>query len=254
MTKKINRVIIEIVDDRGNFLPLSDQVPKELFKLGEVSVLEILIEEAVSVGAEDIVFLTEKKDERLSDLLKNLGEKEERLKRKGNPRSRKLKEIKNKFGDLNFYFEKDFSKATQKPGDFAYISSDTICVENGLSQLMKVFKTSERPVLGLKPADLGEVKTEKIARGLFKLRGFSDEASYSMTGRGIFTSESRKFFEEAETVRGAIENMMDRGHTTYGTEIDGKVFPLKTETDYLKANIFYSLKNEEVKEFTKEIL
>ena len=254
MTKKINKAIIEIVDGKGNFLPLSDQVSKELFPLGENSVLEILLEEVVSVGAENIVFLMKDKDERLVKLFKDLAEKESYLKRKGSPKAKTLKSLKEKFENLKFSFAKDFTEATRGAEDFAYISSDIICVENGLSQLMKVFKTSERPVLGLKPADFGEVKTEKIARGLFKLRGFSDEASYSMTGRGIFTSESRKFFEEAETVRDAIENMMDRGHTTYGTEVDGKVFPLKTETDYLKANIFYSLKNEEVKEFTKDIL
>ena len=257
MTKPIKKTIIEVKKDRGMFLPLSDQVPKELFMLGERPVLEILVEEAISVGTENVVFLMEGKDERFVNLFKDLAEKESYLKRRGNPRAKTLKLLKEKFENLKFSFANDFTEATRGAEDFAYISSEKLIhtKESPLEQLMSVFKTSERPVIGLKEADIGEVKTEKIARGLFKLKGFSEESSYSMAGRGIFTSESRKFFEEAETLREAIENMLDRGHTTYGTHIEGKTFTINSQANYIKANIYYSLKGEkqkELKEFINE--
>ncbi|MGM0439482.1 MAG: hypothetical protein ACQEP3_03605, partial [Patescibacteria group bacterium] len=218
--------------------------------------LELLMEEAVSVGAEEIVFLTDKKeDERLVNFFQDLDKKVDYLKKRGNSRAKKLSKLKEKFKDLEFSFVSSFTEAVRGADDFAYISSEKLIYneKNSLTQLMEVFKTSERPVLGLTKSDRGDIKTEKIARGLYKLKGFTDESVLSTIGRGVFTSESRKFFQEAESLREAIENMMERGHTVYGTKVDGKVFTVNNENSYLKANIYYSLKNKDDKELEEFI-
>lgn len=255
MTKTVKKAIIELGKDRGNFLPLSDQVPKELFKLAEKPIIEILVEEAVSVGAEKILLLADEKDERLINYFKDLDKKEDYLKKRGNPRAKVLREMQKKFDGLKFSFVEDFEEATRGAEDFAYISSKELVKANksSLSQLMNVFKTSERPVVGLAETDYGEVEVEKIARGLFKLKSFTDESTFSMIGRAIFTSESRKFFEGANRLKDAIENMIDRGHTTYGTKLSGVKFSIEEELDYLKANTHYSLTGKNSKELEEYI-
>ena len=254
MTKKIKKAIIDLTET-NSFLPLSEQVKKELFPLGKESIIEVLVKEAVSVGVEEIIFLSSKKDPRLVNLFTGLDEKVGELKRKGNPQAKQMKLLQEELREINFSFQKDLEEAVLGGQDFVYIlASDLIYSnKNALLQLMNVFKTSERPVIGLIEADMGEIKTEKIARGLFKFKGFTDQSQFSMIGRSVFTSESAKFFKGCETIKEAIKKMIDRGHTTYGTKIDGQLFQINDKESYQQANIYYSLKNnKELQEFIRE--
>jgi len=255
MTKKIKRAIIKIVPDRGKLYPLSGQISRELFPLFQTSVLEKLVSEAVSVGVEEIVFLKEKKDERLIDYFEDLESQEKELKKRGNPKAEKLKKLREKFDALDFDFKSDLPAAVRGSENFAFITSQKLirAEKTSLEQLMEVFKTSERPVVGLIESEMGEVETEKIARKLFKVKAFSDEAVFSMIGRGIFTSESKKFFDEAENLKNALEIMLKRGHTVYGSLVEGEVFSLKDELSIMKASIYYGLKSDKAKEIKEYI-
>lgn len=254
MTKKIKKAIIDLTED-GSFLPLSEQVEKELFPLGKESIIEVLIKEAVSVGVEEIIFLSPKKNPRLVNLFTGLDKKVGELKRRGDPQAKQMKLLQEELGELSFSFQINLEEAVLGGQDFVYILAGELIhnEKNALLQLMNVFKTSERPVIGLMEAEMGEVKTEKIARGLFKFKGFTDQSQFSMIGRSVFTSESAKFFKGAKTIKEAVKNMINRGHTTYGTKINGQLFKVSGKEDYQKANIYYSLKNnKELQEFIKE--
>lgn len=254
MTKKIKKAIINTTE-RGHFLPLSSQVDKELFPLGESSIIEILVKEAASVGVEEVVFLSKEKDSRLTNLFTGLDKKLEELKKSGNAQTKEIKKLSKAVEGMSFSFSKSLPKAVSGGHDFVYILSTDLIdnKKNALLQLMDVFKTSERPVVGLLNTEVGNVKTEKIARGLFKFKGFTDESQLKMIGRSVFTSESTKFFKGCETIREAIEKMIDRGHTTYGTKIDGEFFKVENKESYQEANIYYSLKsNKKFQEFIKE--
>ncbi len=259
MTKRVKKAIIEIKPDRGNFLPLSDCVPKELFLLGDMPILKYITDEAISVGVEDIIFLTDRKDSILSDFFKDLENQKELLKKRGFKRAESLSDLVNSYGDIEFSYEKRLTDATRGAEDFLFISSDVLIEskKSSCEQLMSVFRTSERPVVGLREADMGDIKAEKIAKGLYKVKGFTDEATLTMIGRGLFTSESRKFFEGKESLEGAIEAMIERGHTVYGTVISGEVFELTDSEEYQRANLSYALNSdygEKYKEFVKKRL
>lgn len=247
MTKKIKKTIINSNFRRERFFPLAKVIAPELFTLGDKPILQYLISEAVSLGSDEIVFLGEK-DSAIKSLFSALDSQEDLLKKKGNPRANRITELKEKYGNLNISFS-DFSKLAIGDDDFAYISSNELISykENSLQQVMSVFKTSERPVIALRETEIGNMKTEKIARGLYKIKGFTDQSSFSLVGRAIFTSKSRKFFEEAETIKEALENMMERGHTVYGTVIKGDYFKLNNFNDYLEANLHFTLNSKERK-------
>lgn len=259
MTKKVKKAIIDIQTDRGKFLPLSECVPKELFLLGNMPVLKHLTDEAISIGAEDIIFLTKAKEPIFKDFFKDLKEKETFLKKKGIKRAEALSEMVKLYENISFSYEKNLSTAVRKADDFLIISSDIVInsKRNACEQLMNIFKTSERPVIGLRETEMGDLEAEKIAKGLYKIKAFADEATLKLIGRGVFTAESRKFFEGKENLKEAIETMIDRGHTIYGTIIDGDFFDLTDPMEYAKANFSYNLKSsygEKYKAFVKNKL
>lgn len=256
--KKIKKTIIKADFNRERFFPLAGTIPVEMFSLACQPIIQLLVSEAVSIGAEEIIFLSDKKEELVEEFFKDLKTQEKELKKKGNPKAEKIADLRKKYENLEISFEKELSKAVGKVDDFAFLSSNQLIDhdKNSLQQLMEVFRTSERPVLGLRKVEMGEIKTEKIAKGLFKVKGFTDQSRFSLAGRGIFTNESRKFFEDQETLKEAIEKMIERGHAVYGGLIKGDYFKIKNESDYLKANLHYIKKfgDEEIIDYIEENL
>lgn len=256
--KKIKRTIIKADFNRERFFPLSGIIPVELFSLAGRSIIQLLVAEAISIDSEEIVILSDKKEKLIEEFFKDLKTQEKELKKKGNPKAKKLANLRNKYEKLEISFEKELSKAIGKVGNFAFLSSNQLIDydKNSLKQLMNVFKTSERPVLGLREVEMGEIETEKIAKGLFKIKGFTDESSFELVGRGIFTGESRKFFKDKKSLKEAMKKMIERGHTIYGSLIKGNYFKIKNESDYLKAELYYAHKfgNEEIADYISENL
>ncbi len=253
----IKKAVIEITEDRGRFLPLSNQVPKELFMLSDMPVLNYLVDEATSLGVKEIVFWNKKTEKRFKSLFDNLDSQEDELRKKGNKRAEKIKELKERIENIQFSFGKDLFSCLNNSDNFAFISSDILInnKKNSLEQLMEIFKTSERPVVGLLESDIGEIETEKIAKGIYKVKGFGDKSNFSLVGRGIFTSESVKFFENQKNLSGVIEKMIERGHTVYGIVLSGEKFYLNNLESFLKANFYYTLKSEHssfIKDYLKK--
>ncbi len=254
--KKIKRAIIK-TGEQNSFLPLSDRIPKELFNLVDMPLMVELVDEALSINAEKIIFLSPKKSKSTLNFFENLKEIEDFLKKKGHTQAKKAQNLRKKYENIEFGFEKKLIKAIEEKENFSFLSADNLIdfKKSGLSQIMDIFKTSERPVLGLTEKEIGDLKTEKIARRLFKIKSFSDEATFSFFGRAIFTGESVKFFKGKKSLTEAIEEMLKRGHTIYGTLLKGDLFEVTDYPGFLKAGIHYGLKSEygpELSEFIKE--
>lgn len=257
MMKKIEKTIINLISDRGFLAPLSNEVPREFFLLEDMPVLVYLIEEALSIGSEKIVFLSNEKDKRFVSFFEKLKDLEEKLKEKGNKRSKVVMQLREKIEDVEFILESSLIEAVRGKEDFAFLESDKLIHSKKLPirQVADIFKTSERPVLGLVESEKGTVETEKIARGLFKVKGFDKESNLSLFGRAIFTSESKKFFEEGKKIDEILESMIERGHTVYGTLISGKKLELNNYLSFQKAQLYYLLNSDnksELKNFIKD--
>ena len=78
--KKIKRAIIK-TGEQNSFLPLSDRIPKELFNLVDMPLMVELVDEALSINAEKIIFLSPKKSKSTLNFFENLKEIEDFLKK-----------------------------------------------------------------------------------------------------------------------------------------------------------------------------
>ncbi len=245
MMKRAKKAIIDLASLESNFLPLSKEVSRELLPVGDMPIVYHLVEEAVEIGAESVVFLSEGgEDSSLASFFTALEEEAEELKKKGNPRFKRVEKAAEQFSELKFSFTDDLQDAISGSESFSYLSSEHLFLgdKKGLAQLMDVFKTSERPVIAILNEENEAIETEKIARSLFKIKRLDEDLDFSELGRAIFTSESKKFFKKKKKVEEALKEMIYRGHTVYGTKIKGDFLEVEDYQSLLKANILYGLK------------
>jgi len=287
---EITKAIIPIGGVGTRFLPLSKVVPKEVWPLVDVPVIHYIIEEAKLSGIRDIIFVINPNQKALFEYLEPAPALEKLLKeRKKTALLDDLKKIqelqegitishvvqKNPLGDGHAILQ-----AAKKVNDepVACLFADDLVVGKTpcVAQLMKVFKTCEKPVIALKrlpeeklPA-YGIVGVERIASRLFKIKKTIEKpepgeapSDLAIVGKYIITPEVFQYLKTAEpSDKGEIilaevfAHMLQDGKVIYGYEFEGEWLECGTKLNWLKSNLYLALTHPtygpELKHFLKE--
>jgi len=289
---EIKKAIIPVGGLGTRFLPLSKVIPKELWPLVDVPVIQKIILEAIESGIEEIIFVTNPESKKILEYLKPSIKIEKALKSRGKKKIlEKLKNFQELFKDISF------SSVVQKEplGDghallqakkligqesVASMFADDIVVSKipCIAQLAKVFKTCQKPVISLcrlpkeKISSYGVVGIEKIANRLFKVKKIIEKplveeapSNLAIVGKHILTPEVFDYLKRAKpSERGEIilaevlEKMIAEGRVIYGYEFEGKWLECGDKLKWLKSNLYFSLNHPqygpELREYLKEIL
>lgn len=291
MKNSVTKAVIPVAGLGTRFLPLSKIVPKEFLSLADKPMIQYVVEEAKESGIEKIIFITRPGDKNVLRYFKRSPKLEKNLKEQ--KREELLEELK---GLNNISKKISFSAAIQdKPlGDGHAVlqakkflgkepvavlfiddifDSQTPC----LSQLLKIFKTCQKPVAALKKiakekvVHYGIVGVEKIASRLYKIKKIVEKPSLeqapsdlSFCGRYILTPEVFEYLRKAKPAhRGEIiladifSAMINEGKVIYGYEVEGEWLECGDKARWLKSNLYFSLNNAkyslEFKEYLKKI-
>lgn len=94
MAKKVRKAVIPAAGYGTRFLPVTKASPKEMLPIVDKPVIQYVVEEAVSAGIEEIIFITSSNKRALEDHFDYNFELEEKLKDKGkNEQLRSIREI-----------------------------------------------------------------------------------------------------------------------------------------------------------------
>ncbi len=288
---EIKKAIIPIAGLGTRFLPLSKVVPKEFWPLVDKPVLQYIVEEVKNSGIEEIIFVVPPEKKFVLDYFKKPKKLEKILKEK--KQTHLLPEIKNLqelFKNISFssVFQKKplgdgqaILQAKNKIGKepcavlFAddVVDSKTPCI----SQLMKVFKTCQKPVIALfrlpkeKLSAYGTVKIEKIAQRIYKIKEIVEKppleiapSNLAIVGKYIITSEVFDYLKITQpSPRGeillaeALSKMIKDGKIIYGYEFEGRWLECGNKLDWLKSHFYLSLNHPEIgpklRKYLKEI-
>jgi UTP--glucose-1-phosphate uridylyltransferase len=288
---EIKKVIIPIAGLGTRFLPLSKVIPKELWPLVDKPVLQYLVEEAKNSGISEIIFVSNPEKKLVSDYFRESPKIEKILKeRKKDGLLAELKNLQSLYQDISFSFV--FQKKplgdghaicqakSQIEGEsvgvlFAddVVDSETPC----LLQLIKIFKTCQKPVLSLyrlpkeKIPAYGVVEVEKIASRLYKIKKIVEKpkieeapSDLAIVGKYILTPEVFDYLKSARPgkkgeiiLADVLDKMVKDGKMVYGYEIEGKWLECGNKLSWLQSNLYLSLKHPqfgpELKKFLKEI-
>ena len=288
----IKKAIIPVGGIGTRFLPLSKVLPKELWPLVDIPVIQYILEEAKASGIKEIIFVISPEKKVVLNYFKESPKIEKILKdRKKDYFLQSFKKIQELVSDISFS-----SVLQRKPlGDghavlqAAKIAGSEPCgvlfgddiVDSEvpcLLQLSKIFKTCQKPVIALKKIAkeklplYGVVEVEKIANRLYKIKRIVEKPSQdeapsdlAIVGKYILTPEVFDYLKKAKpTQKGEIflaetfDKMIRDGKIIYGYEFEGEWLECGNKLGWLKSHLYLSLKHPqfgpELKKYLKEII
>jgi len=290
---EVKKAILPLAGLSTRFLPLSKAVSKELWPVVDLPMIHYVIEEAKNSGIKEIIFVLSPDKKKILDYLKPSPKIEKTLKdKKREDILEEIKKVEDSFKDISFSYvlQKQplgdghavlqAAKLVNKEFVACLFVDDIIKAKvPGILQLNKIFKTCQKPVIGLfrvpkeKIFHYGTVGVEKIAHRFFKIKKILEKVSVeqapsdlAVVGRYILTPEVFDYLKKAKpNKKGEIiladvfnNQMLKDNKLIYGYEIDGEWLECGDKLRWMKSNLYLSLKHpkygEELRNYLKEIL
>ncbi len=287
---EIKKAIIPAAGLGTRFLPLTKVIPKVLLPLVGKPMISYAVREAKDSEIEKIIFVLSqnqnildyfRRNQKLENILKQRSQKEI---------LEKLKKAEKEFEGISFsaVFQQmpkgdgeAILKARRQIGkdDFAVLFPDDVFESKvpAIWQLKKIFKTSQKPVIGLKriPKEkiphYGIVEVEKIANKIYKIKNIIEKpelaqapSELAIAGRYVFTPDifgyllKTKPNKKKEIILAeALKLMIKNGKIIYGYELEGEWLECGRPEEWLRTNLYLCLRDPEygpmLREFLKKI-
>ncbi len=261
----IKKAIILATGTGEQFYPLTKVLPKEVLPLADLPLVDYLVREIKDSDINEIVFVLEEGKKMIADYFK---------------KGKEMKEV-----SLRFCFQQHSKgdggailKARNyiKKNNFAVLSPKHIFEGKSpvLGQLEKIFQTSQQPVIGLKRVSPEKklfydiVRVEKIANKLYKIKeiGLGTKANeplsdLAIAGRFILTPDVFDYLGKTKVNKkgekklvDALNLMLKNGKVVYGYEFSGEWLECGQMIDWLKSNLYLSLKHPKYGPMLKDFL
>jgi len=292
-SRSIKKAIIPIAGLGTRFLPLSKVLPKELWPLVDKPIIQYIVEEVKQSGISEIIFVISPEKKIVFDYfqkyyLQPAPRLEKSLRERNKfPLLEELKNLEELCQNLSFSFV--FQKKPLGDGHAVFLAKnlinetpvavlfgDDIVVSKTpcLLQLIKVFKTCQKPVVALQrvPKErvsfYGIVGVEKIANRLYKIKKIAEKPSLeeapsdlAIVGKYILTPEVFEYLKKAQPSKSgeiilakALDKMAQDGKIIYGYEFEGEWLECGTKNGWLECHFFLSSKHPKFGPRLKEVL
>lgn len=284
MAQKVRKAVIAAAGFGTRFLPQTKAMPKEMLPIIDKPVIQVVVEELVAAGIQDIVIVTgyhkrsieDHFDSPSADLIENL--------RQGGEKKQHLIDTVNNVSEMaNFIYIRQkgpygngtpLLNAKDIIGDepFIYTWSDDFIVSepNRFSQLIKLYEEYNSPVLSCIRATgdsdydrFGFAEGDTIRDGVIDLNAFIEKpgkaaatSDLATVSGGLFTPEIFKYLEQANEnlqnghelyYNDALKLMTADGKKVLAAEItNGRYYDAGDKLEYLKTVIDFGLANPQL--------
>lgn len=289
--KKVRKAVVPIAGLGTRFLPFSKTLPKELFPLADLPILQYLLKELRDSGIKEVIFVNRpekadildyfRPDPKLKSILQKRGKKEllkgvtelERL-----AKGMVLRQVfqREPLGAAHAVLQA--RKYVKGEPCLAFWADDLVdskipCAK----QLIETFEKRQSPVIALyriKKENFkyyGMADAKKIGERTFKIKRFVEKpkdpkdapSNLAVVGKYVITPDvfdllsMMKFDIKSDlSLTEILSGMAERGRDVYGCEFEGKWLECGNKLAYLKTNVYYILKHpkygKEVKKFIKQ--
>lgn len=279
--KKVRKAIIPVAGMGTRFLPVTKAIPKEMLPIVDKPTIQYIVEEAIDSGIEEILFITSPYKKCIEDHFDRSYELENRLIKSG--KEDKAREIEQISKMAKFYFIRQgeplgsghaISLAKSFVGDepFAIMYGDDLMYSRNipvLKQLVEVYEETGACVIGCKEVDMDLVSrygvmslNEDGTINTIIEKPKKEDAPSNLVGLGryIITSEVFDYIDALPRIDGkeiqftdAMMNMM-KDYKYLPCEFVGTYYDTGSKDGYLKANIEYALRRDDLKDSVKDII
>lgn len=283
--KPVRKVVIPVAGFGTRFLPATKAMPKEMLPIIDKPVIQYIVEEAVASGITDVILVTSHTKRPVEDHFDESPMLETWLTTQGKQRA--LDEIKDISKLANFIYIRQkgpYGNATpvlnaaHVIGDepFAVLFGDDVfdCAVPRLKQMLDVFQHYGDPVVAaLKTDDTGTEKYgiidpgAKVGERVWQMKGVVEKpgpekapSKLAAVGGYVLTPD---VFEEIRNLKpgaggeyvtlDAIHGLMKK-RPAYACEIEGEYHDTGSKIGWLKANIAFALKRDDLGKETRDML
>jgi len=284
----IKKAVIPVAGFGTRLLPATKSQPKEMLPIVDKPAVQYVVEEAIKSGAENILFITGRGKRAIEDYFDYAVELEKELEDKG--KTDLLDEVRNISEMAKFFYVRQ--KIARGLGDAIYhargfiddeyfsvlladdiIDSEIPC----LKQMINIFRNYRGMILAVMkvPRDktniYGIVNGKKISDRVYEISDLIEKpepeealSNIAVIGRYILNANIFNAIEETKPGKGgeiqitdAIKSLIGR-EKIFAYEFKGIRYDVGEKIGFLKANIAYALKREdlgsELKEYLKKIV
>ncbi len=279
---KVRKAVFPAAGLGTRFLPVTKAIPKEMLPLVDKPLIQYCVEEAIASGIEDIIIITGRGKTAIEDHFDTSKELEILLEEKG--KTDLLQIVRNISNLVRFSYTRQKEAlglghailcAKDLVGDepFAVFLGDDIIDAKvpAMNQMVEVYKKYRHSVLAVQRvpkeniSSYGVIKGERLEDGVFKVfdmvekpRAEDAPSDLAVIGRYILTPDIFDYLEKTKPGKGgeiqltdAIKSMASR-HPVYALEFEGDRYDAGDKLGFLKANVSFALKRDELKgEFTQ---
>lgn len=280
--KKVRKAVIPVAGLGTRFLPVTKTVAKEMLPIVDKPAIDYIVDEAVNSGIEEILFIISGTKKILEDYYDRNLELEHKLEKSG-----KIKELNlviNPAKKVKTYFVRqqeplgtahaiNLARSFVKDEPFAVFFGDDVFMSDipALKQLIDIYEKNDVNVIGCLEVDRKLVEkygiiefdedNETIKNIVEKPKIDESPSNIAGLGRYILKPEIFECIDKimAMPTKGeyyltdAMRELM-KMQKFYACKIDGKYFDIGSKLEYIKANIEFGLKNDEIKDGLIEYL
>jgi UTP--glucose-1-phosphate uridylyltransferase len=280
---KIKKAVVAVAGSGTRFLPATKSMPKEMLPIVDKPIIQLVVEELVEAGIEDIILVTKWDKKPLEDHFDYSWALENDLEKAG--KTELLEKIKQVSEMANFIYVRQkgpygngtpvLSAASLVDDEpFVFVWGDDL-VKSKVSftkQMVEDFEKNGKPMIGVQ-----EVAKEDVVRyGIVKLREGTNEiedivekpsieeapSRLADFGRMILNQEVVDVLKKTALGKGnelwitdAIKNYVKSGGIFLAKEVkDGQWLTTGDPLNYLKALLIYAFEREDVGEELKKFI
>lgn len=282
----IRKAVIPAAGFGSRFLPATKSQPKEMLPVVDKPTIHYVVEEAVASGITDILMVIGKSKRSIEEYFDRNFELEVELEAK--QKAEILEKIRSisSMANIHFIWQKELkglgdavahARAHVGNEPFALLLGDTILHSNTdrpvTRQLMDVYDEKNAAVVSLE-----EVPKEKVSRygvmdgiqeaeRLYRVKDLiekpepgTEPSRMVFAGRYVFTPEIFDYLVETNPGKNNEIQLTDamramaKERPMYGWQIDGRRYDIGNKLDYIKTNIEFALKRDDLRVELSEYL
>ncbi len=284
----IRKAVIPAAGYGTRFLPASKSQPKEMLPIVDTPTIQYVVEEAVNSGITDILMIIGKGKRAIEEYFDRNFELEAELTAKN-----KLKELEairhvSELANIHFIWQKELNglgdaiaHARCHVGDEPFVVLLGDCViespRPAAMQLMEVYERYQAPVVILEevpPAKVsryGIIAGKEVEKGVIRADDFVEKprpeeapSNLAISGRYVFTADIFDYIDRTKAGKnGEIQitdamRLMVKERPMYGLRFEGKRHDIGNKLDFIKTNVDFGLKHQEIRgpllDYLKELL
>ncbi len=281
---QVDKVVVPVAGWGTRSLPATKNLPKEMLPVYKKPAVQYVVEEAMMAGLTDVVFVNNQNKTIIEDHFDYNLALESVLQRTGKldmlEQIREVAEMVNitsvrQKSQLGLGHAVLCARKVVKDSPFAVLVGDDLLfdAEPGIKQLIEVAKAEHMAVVGVVqvPADkvpsYGIIQGEEFAPGMYRVRDLQEKPSresavsrLAVVGRYVLTPEIFEHLEGLQPGHGGEIQLTDalqamaRNNRLLAVRLRGERFDIGDWVDYLTANIYFGLRDPELRDDLAERL